>query len=184
MCVVYFTTVTYAGIRVNGAADGTGFLYPYTRTQSSKRNRNTSFLIHDFRPEEFWEDLLHKRRRRKEMYKNDGVWSSETKLLKYVNVCENQPKIPLPFLFHELLAYSAGQCVLRLILWYSSECAQDIFVGLYTEENKYTENFTLCVSNIHNDIILVPTIKRDSSVNKCLAKDWTTEIRFPVKCKG
>jgi len=44
MCVVYFTTVTYAGIRVNGAADGTGFLYPYTRTQSSKPNRNTSFF--------------------------------------------------------------------------------------------------------------------------------------------
>lgn len=54
MCVVYFTTVTYAGIRVNGAADGTGFLYPYTRTQSSEPNRDTSFFLTlDFRPEEF-----------------------------------------------------------------------------------------------------------------------------------
>jgi len=44
VCVVYFTRVTSAGIRVNGVADGTGFLYPYTRTQGSKPNRNTSFF--------------------------------------------------------------------------------------------------------------------------------------------
>jgi len=31
------------------------------------------FLNLDFRPEEFREDVLHIRRRRKETYKNDGV---------------------------------------------------------------------------------------------------------------
>jgi len=68
------------------------------------------------------------------MYKNDGVWSSETNLLKFVNVCENQPKLFLSFLLHELLAYSAGQHVLRLILWCSSEGAQNILIGFYTEK--------------------------------------------------
>ena len=118
------------------------------------------------------------------MYKNDGDWSSETNLLKFVNVWGNQPKFFLPFLLHELLAYSARQHVLRLILWCSSEGAQNNFIGFYAEKNKSTENFILFVCKIHSDIILVPTTNWDSSGNKCLAKDWKTEIRFSVKYKG
>jgi hypothetical protein len=118
------------------------------------------------------------------MYKNDSIWSSETNQLKFVNVCEDQPKLFLPFLLHELLAYSDGHYVLGLILWCSSEGAQNIFTGSYTEKNKSAGNFTLCVSKIHSDIILVPTTNWDSSGNKCLVKDWKTEIRFSVKYKG
>jgi hypothetical protein len=108
------------------------------------------------------------------MRKNNSVWSSETNLLKTAHVCDNQPMVARPFLLHELLAYSAGQYVLRFFQNVHQSVHKMPSLDSIQRQTNPPNNFTLHVSKVHNVTASYPQWTGTAQSVKCLAKGWMT----------